>query len=288
MLLCSNGAKGSLHPIQRIFAYKNLKALQPASDTVPGPLALVDAMDSRGAAGPAPVSTLQEEACRSLRELILRGELPAGSRLNERELTERLGVSRTPLREATRRLAAEGLVELRPNRGAIVAPIDEERVRATLEVMGALEALAGELACRQATTAEINEIRALHYEMLADRAREDHASYFARNQAIHFRIVDLARNAVLSQTYRNLNDQVRRVRYQANVNRERWDQAIAEHEDILAALVDRDAKRLKAQLAHHLANKLGVVVKSLQALNALQAQEGAAKSAAAETARAAE
>ena len=210
--------------------------------------------------------TLQEETTRRLRDMIVRGDLQPGARLNERELTEVLGISRTPLREATRRLASEGLVELLPHRGAIVAPIDEARVRDALDVMGALEAYAGEAACARATDAQINEIRALHYEMLADRAREDHQSYFARNQAIHFRIIDCAGNEVLSQTYRLLNDRVRRVRYQANVNRQRWDQAIAEHEEILSALVARDAARLKRQLANHLANKMGAVARALEAM----------------------
>jgi DNA-binding GntR family transcriptional regulator len=210
--------------------------------------------------------TLQEETTRRLRDLIIQGELKAGARLNERELTAMLGISRTPLREATRRLASEGLVELLPHRGAIVAPIDEDRVRDALHVMGALEAYAGEVACARATDADINEIRALHFEMLADRAREDHQSYFARNQAIHFRIIDCAGNEVLSQTYRMLNDRVRRVRYQANVNSARWDQAIAEHEEILAALVARDAARLRREIANHLANKLGAVARALEAL----------------------
>jgi len=221
--------------------------------------------------GIAPVAaeandTLQEETTRRLRDLIIQGELKAGSRLNERELTGMLGISRTPLREATRRLASEGLVQLLPHRGAIVAPIDEDRVRDALQVMGALEAYAGEVACARATEADLNEIRALHFEMLADRAREDHRSYFARNQAIHFKIIDCAGNEVLSQTYRMLNDRVRRVRYQANVNRERWDLAIAEHEEILDALVARDAPRLKREIASHLANKVGAVARALAAL----------------------
>jgi DNA-binding GntR family transcriptional regulator len=210
--------------------------------------------------------TLQEETTRRLRDLIIQGGLKAGSRLNERELTGMLGISRTPLREATRRLASEGLVQLLPHRGAIVAPIDEDRVRDALQVMGALEAYAGEIACARATEADVNEIRALHFEMLADRAREDHQSYFARNQAIHFKIIDCAGNEVLSQTYRMLNDRVRRVRYQANVNRERWDLAIAEHEEILDALVARDAPRLKREIANHLANKVGAVARALAAL----------------------
>jgi len=223
--------------------------------------------------GIAPVAaeandTLQEETTRRLRDLIIQGELKAGSRLNERELTGMLGISRTPLREATRRLASEGLVQLLPHRGAIVAPIDEDRVRDALQVMGALEGYAGEIACARATEADLNEIRALHFEMLADRAREDHRSYFARNQAIHFKIIDCAGNEVLSQTYRMLNDRVRRVRYQANVNRERWDQAIGEHEEILDALLARDVPRLKREIAGHLANKVGAVARALAALKA--------------------
>ncbi|APV51067.1 hypothetical protein BWI17_16070 [Betaproteobacteria bacterium GR16-43] len=212
--------------------------------------------------------TLQEETTRRLRDLIIQGDLKAGARLNERELTGLLGISRTPLREATRRLASEGLVQLLPHRGAIVSPIDEDRVRDALQVMGALEAFAGEIACARASDADLNEIRALHFEMLADRAREDHQSYFARNQAIHFKIIDCAGNEVLSQTYRALNDRVRRVRYQANVNVERWDQAIAEHEEILDALVNRDAPRLQREIANHLANKVGAVARALAALKA--------------------
>jgi DNA-binding GntR family transcriptional regulator len=210
--------------------------------------------------------TLQEETTRRLRDLIIQGDLKPGARLNERELTELLGISRTPLREATRRLASEGLVQLLPHRGAIVAPVDEASVRDALHVMGALEAYAGERACTLASESDINEIRALHFEMLADRAREDRQSYFARNQAIHFKIIDCAGNEVLSQTYRMLNDRVRRVRYRANMKRHHWDQAIAEHEEILAALVARDASRLKRQLADHLASKMGAVARALAAL----------------------
>ena len=110
---------------------------------------------------------LHEEAADRLRDLIIQGRLAAGIRLNERLLTAQLGLSRTPLREAFKVLATEGLVELLPNRGAIVSQIDPVRLSETLAVMGALEALAGELACANATDAQINEIRALHYEMLA-------------------------------------------------------------------------------------------------------------------------
>ena len=206
---------------------------------------------------------LHEETVDQLRDLIVRGELAPGSRLNERVLTARLGVSRTPLREAIKLLATEGLVDLLPNRGAVVAPIDPARIAETLAVMGALESLAGELVCAQASDESLADIRALHYEMLAMHARRDLDGYFRYNQAIHLKIVEASGNAVLAQTYRQLNANVRRVRYMANLSAERWDAAVQEHEAILAALNARDAVRLKRLLRDHLAAKLASVLEAI-------------------------
>jgi DNA-binding GntR family transcriptional regulator len=206
---------------------------------------------------------LHEEAVDRLRDLIVRGELAPGARLNERVLTAQLGISRTPLREAFKLLAAEGLVDLLPNRGAIVAPIEPARISETLAVMGALESLAGELACRNASAERIAEIRALHYEMLATHARRDLAGYFRYNQAIHLKIVEASGNAVLANSYRQLNASARRARYMANLSQERWDAAVREHEQILEALAARDATRLKQLLRDHLAAKLAAVLGAL-------------------------
>jgi DNA-binding GntR family transcriptional regulator len=208
---------------------------------------------------------LHEEAADRLRDLIVQGRLAPGARLNERLLTAQLGVSRTPLREAFKVLATEGLVELLPNRGAIVSHIDAERLSETLAVIGALEALAGELACRNASDAQLNEIRALHYEMIAYHARGDLAGYFKFNQAIHFKLVKYSGNAMLYNVYRQLNGNVRRARYMANLSKERWDAAVREHEEILAALGARDVKRIKALLSEHLAHKLSSVLGELEA-----------------------
>jgi DNA-binding GntR family transcriptional regulator len=206
---------------------------------------------------------LHEEAVDRLRDLIVQGELAPGSRLNERVLTARLGVSRTPLREAIKLLATEGLVDLLPNRGAVVAPIEPARIAETLTVMGALESLAGELVCARASDESFGEIRALHYEMLAMHARRDLEGYFRYNQAIHLKIVEASGNAVLAQTYRQLNANVRRVRYMANLSQERWDAAVQEHEAILAALAARDAARLKRLLRDHLSAKLASVLEAI-------------------------
>jgi DNA-binding GntR family transcriptional regulator len=208
---------------------------------------------------------LHEEATDRLRDLIVQGRLAAGARLNERLLTAQLGLSRTPLREAFKVLATEGLVELLPNRGAIVSQMDPVRLGESLVVMGALEALAGELACRNATDAQINEIRALHYEMLAYHARNDLAGYFKFNQAIHLKLVKYSGNTVLYNTYRQMNGNVRRARYMANLSKERWDAAVREHDEILAALGARDVKRIKALLSDHLAHKLASVLAALPA-----------------------
>jgi len=214
---------------------------------------------------------LHEEATDRLRDMIVQGHLAPGVRLNERLLTAQLALSRTPLREAFKVLATEGLVELLPNRGAIVSQMDPVRLSESLVVTGALEALAGELACHSATDAQINEIRALHYEMLAYHARGDLAGYFKFNQAIHLKIVKYSGNAVLFNMYRQLNGNVRRARYMANLSKERWDAAVREHDEILAALSARDVKRIRVLLSDHLAHKLSSVLAELKMLSARRA-----------------
>ncbi len=212
--------------------------------------------DSLAAAPGADNRPLHEEIVERLRDRIVRGDLAPGAKLNERVLCADLGVSRTPLREALKYLASERLVELLPNRGAVVAPLDPRRIRETLVVMGALEGLAGELACRNASDADLAEIRALHYQMVAHYNRGQLAEYFRYNQQIHIKIAEIGGNAVLAQTYRQLNAQVRRARYFANLSSERWSEAVAEHEAILDALVRRDAPRLTDLLKDHLSNKM--------------------------------
>ncbi len=206
---------------------------------------------------------LGAEVVDRLRDMIIQGELAPGVKLNERMLCERLHTSRTPVREAIKFLASEGLVELLPNRGAIVTPITAATVREMFVLLGALEALAGELACAKASEAEIAEIRALHYQMLAHHARGELAPYFRCNQEIHMRLVESSGNATLANTYRGLNAHVRRARYMANLSQERWDHAVAEHQEMLDALARRDGPLLASLLRKHLANKMVVVMEAL-------------------------
>jgi DNA-binding GntR family transcriptional regulator len=216
-----------------------------------------------GAETAAEPRLLAAEVVERLRDLIIQGELAPGVKLNERVLCERLRTSRTPVREAIKFLASEGLVELLPNRGAIVTPITAATVREIFVLLGALEALAGELACINASDAAIAEIRALHYQMLAHHARGELAPYFRCNQQIHLRLVEGTGNATLANTYRALNAHVRRARYMANLSRERWDHAVEEHEKILDALTQRDGALLALLLRSHLRNKMQVVLDAL-------------------------
>jgi DNA-binding GntR family transcriptional regulator len=137
--------------------------------------------------------------------------------------------------------------------------------------MGALEALAGEFACVNASDGQINEIRSLHQEMIANHARGDLAGYFKFNQAIHLKIVKYSGNTVLYNTYRQLNANVRRARYMANLSPERWDAAVREHGEILEALAAREVDRIKALLSDHLAHKLSSVLADLRATPAREA-----------------
>jgi DNA-binding GntR family transcriptional regulator len=195
-----------------------------------------------------------------IRRFIVEGVLEAGKKLNERELCETLGISRTPLREALKVLEAEGLIEISPNRGASVSRMSEAELRETFELMSGLEAFAGELACERITAAEIADIKALHYAMLACRAQNDLAGYYSRNQAIHDKINEAARNSALRQTYIAVNRRLQALRFRSNFQTPKWDRAIHDHDEMLKALDARDGKRLAAILRQHLLDKRDAVL----------------------------
>ena len=231
-----------------------------------------------GKSEPITRSTLHDELVERLRVLILDGELEPDTRVPERELCERYGVSRTPLREALKVLASEGLLELLPNRGAIVSRLTFDVVDEMFPVIGALEALAGELACARITEEEIAEIRAMHYQMVLHQKRGERLAYFQLNQRIHEAIMEAAHNPTLVRQYRSLAGRIRRARYIANMSPERWQQAVDEHEEMLDALTARDGPRLAEILRRHLQNKCETVKKAL-ALEAGRADGNASPAA---------
>jgi len=216
--------------------------------------------------------TLHEQVAQQLREMLVEGRIAPGAKLNERELSEVLKVSRTPLREAIKMLAAEGLVELLPNRGAIAVELNESDVHHTFEVMAGLEAQSGELAAQRITEAEMAEIKAMHYEMLAAFTRRDLPGYYRLNSAIHEAINAAAKNPVLSATYRQVNARLQALRFRSNQDGEKWSAAVKEHEAMVLALDQRDPAALRAVLLSHLNHKRDVVMAQLHSRSQAGAQ----------------
>ena len=201
-------------------------------------------------------ASLHEGTLARLRDYIVEGHIAAGARMPERELCHMLGVSRTPLREALKVLAAEGLIQLLPNRGARVRSFTEQDVQNLFEVVNALEVAAARLACERISDEEISEVNRLHMRMYSQYIHRNLPEYFRLNQEIHLAIVEAARNPILQATYFNLSARLRRLRYSANqVASDRWSRAMREHEDILAALSRRDGPALAEIMYHHISQK---------------------------------
>ncbi len=211
-----------------------------------------------------PRQTLPHQAVQHLRAMIIEGSIAAGAKLNERELCLRLGLSRTPLREAIKMLASEGLVELLPQRGAVAIALSEQDVIDTFEVIAGLEAQAGALAAQRISDAALAEIKALHFEMLASYTRRDLPRYYTLNAQIHRHINTAAGNPVLSKTYQQLNGRITALRFRSNQDEEKWKRAVDEHTAMIEALERRDGKALHAILTTHLLHKRDAVLKLMR------------------------
>lgn len=203
---------------------------------------------------------LHDQVMQRLRQLLVEGAIAPGAKLNERELCELLQCSRTPLREAIKMLATEGLVELLPNRGAIAVELTEDDIRNTFEVMAGLEAQSGELAAQRITAEELAEIQAMHFEMMAAYTRRDLSAYYGLNARIHSAINAAAKNPVLSAVYKQVNARLQALRFRSNQDGEKWKRAVKEHEKMVQALAARDGAAMRDVLVTHLHNKRDVVL----------------------------
>ena len=196
--------------------------------------------------------SLHDDVIRLLRQMIVDGELQPGEKIVEQTLCDRFGVSRTPLREALKVLAAEGLVDLPPRRGAVVAKITADEIKELYPVMGALEALAGKLAAPRLSQADIEKISRLHDKMISCFARRDERNYIRTNREIHEAIFEIASNATLTSIYRQLLGKTHMMRFVARKTLAQWKKAIEDHEKIIEALKRRDAEGLSAILYVHM------------------------------------
>jgi DNA-binding GntR family transcriptional regulator len=195
---------------------------------------------------PIPRAALHEQVAHRLRQMLVENRISPGAKLNERELSEILNVSRTPLREAIKMLAAEGLVELLPNRGAIAVELTEADVLNT-------------------------------FEMMAAYTRRDLPSYYRLNSAIHSAINAAAKNPVLTSTYTQVNARLQALRFRSNQDEEKWKSAVKEHELMVQALEGRDGAAMRDVLMRHLTSKRDVVVQQLRAITATNSAASSAK-----------
>ena len=198
---------------------------------------------------------LHEDTISRLRTLLIEGQIAPGSRIQEQTLCAELGISRTPLREALKVLAAEGHVVLLPHRGARAAKLTMKDVRDLFDVSAALESAAGELACQRISEEDIAHITSLHEDIAQHFAAGVMEPYYACNRAIHEAIVKASDNPVLVGLYDGVNTRIRRARYVAPMTQAHWRTAMLEHEAMLNALQRRDGAMLALVLKTHLRHK---------------------------------
>ena len=193
--------------------------------------------------------SLSEEAADALRELILLEKLAPGTPVPERDLAEGLGISRTPLKDALRILEVEGLIEYSATRRPRVADPSVEELRDYITVLGGLEALAGEIACKVATDEEIAAI--CDQEQAMYRPGRSDMEFFHKDMDFHSAIVAAARNAPLQETHRQYNARLWRARFMSSRHPDRRDNTFAEHARIAKALSQRDAEKVSKALRRH-------------------------------------
>lgn len=199
--------------------------------------------------------SLHDEVVPLLRDMIINGTLKPGEKIAERELCERIGVSRTPLREALKVLASEGLVQLMPRRGAVVAVLTDDEVVKLFPIVGVIEALAAETACRTISDAGIAAIRSTHDKMIEAYRRRDWLRYAHLNRSIHDSVFAATGNDELVSFYRQLTIRIRARRYQQQDDQQVWAESVDDHEKIMTALERRDGSEIGRLMRLHLEHK---------------------------------
>jgi DNA-binding GntR family transcriptional regulator len=205
-------------------------------------------------------TSLHAEVTARLRSLIVESFIKPGERVPELEISKDMGVSRTPIREALKVLASEGLVELLPLRGAVVKSFSAKDAADMLEVMGMLESFAAQKAC-QAEQKRIDHVLAMHEKMKVLYTKGKRPEYFELNQKIHDALVDMADNESLTMVHSTLSKRMRSLRYSGNSTPDHWRGALDDHELIAQALGQRDAKKMKKAVEAHFENTIKRVVK---------------------------
>ena len=201
---------------------------------------------------------LYEDVAELLRQRIFNRELAPGSWIDELKIAEELGISRTPLREALKVLAAEGLVTMKVRRGAYVTEVSEQDLREVYALLSLLEADATGEACQRATDIELQEIKALHDELekAADPETGSRERFFELNEAFHLRLLEIAGNRWRKQMVADLRKVMKLNRHSSLFKSGRIEESLKEHRAIVQALLKRDTNAATEHVKTHFSNGL--------------------------------
>jgi DNA-binding GntR family transcriptional regulator len=216
--------------------------------------------DARPAVSLAP-RPLYEEVAELLRQRIFKRELEPGSWIDELKIAEEFGISRTPLREALKVLAAEGLVTMKVRRGAYVTEVSQQDLADVYHLLSLLESDAAGVVATKATDAEIKELQALHKALeAAAKPGKDKAAttdqFFAVNEKFHMRLLEIANNRWRDQMVADLRKVMKLNRHNSLLKTGRIEESLAEHRAIMDALAARDSALTAQRMAEHFANGL--------------------------------
>lgn len=207
---------------------------------------------------------LRDVVFNTLRQAILRGELQPGERLMEIQLANKLGVSRTPIREAIRKLELEGLVLMVPRKGAEVADIKEKNLRDVLEVRGALEELAVRLACDKISDGQIDALKQAAEDFKLTLKSGDVTKIAEADVKFHDVIYEATDNRRLVQLLNNLREQMYRYRVEYLKNEAAYPKLMEEHEEIIQKIANREKQAAVDTVCQHISNQVEAVVDTIR------------------------
>jgi DNA-binding GntR family transcriptional regulator len=197
---------------------------------------------------------LYEEVAELLRQRIFRRELEPGSWIDEVKLAQEYGISRTPLREALKVLAAEGLVTMKVRRGAYVTEVSEQDLAEVYHLLSLLESDAAGVVAQKASDVELRELQSLHREL--ESALKNRDKFFAINERFHMRLLEIAGNRWRNQMVADLRKVMKLNRHNSLLKSGRIEESLAEHRGIMEALARRDADAARERMQQHFSNGL--------------------------------
>ena len=197
---------------------------------------------------------LYEEVAELLRQRIFRRELEPGGWIDEVKLAQEYGISRTPLREALKVLAAEGLVTMKVRRGAYVTEVSEQDLAEVYHLLSLLESDAAGVVAQKATDGELRELQALHKEL--ESAVKNRERFFTLNEQFHMRLLEIAGNRWRNQMVADLRKVMKLNRHNSLLKAGRIQESLAEHRQVMKALEKRDAPAAMQRMQEHFRNGL--------------------------------